>query len=285
MGILAMKYLVRIGLPLVAFALLGLFAGPAAVRVYWTWRSSNPVRRGVARARQLGCFSCHGNLGTGGIKDPGLLNLETPAWDGGLYMMYVKNDGDIRNYILKGSVPKISVSNRAEKADEPSGGRVVEPPRAAVVMPSFEDTLCGTDLEDLVAAYKYLAGMVRPPADSAEQRGFDLARKWSCFACHGAGASGGLPNPGSFTGFIPGWYGSDFRDLVRDRKEFDGWIQSGSIPRLAGNPLAANFIRRQRIKMPAYRDFSARERDDLWAYTRWLGKTGGGVEDIGEQKP
>jgi mono/diheme cytochrome c family protein len=280
-----MKYLLRFGLSLVVLVLLGLLAGPAAARVYWTWRASNPVRRGVARARQLGCFSCHGNLGTGGIKDPGLPNLETPAWDGGMYMMYVKNDDDIRRYILKGSVPGKSVSNPGEKTDAPSGGQGVESPTAAVAMPSFQKTLSGTDLEDLVAAYKYIAGMVRPPADSAEQRGFDIARKWNCSACHGEGASGGLPNPRSFTGFIPGWYGPDFHDLVRDRQEFDEWIQSGSIPRLAGNPIAAIFLRRQRVSMPAYRDFSTRELDDLWAYVNWLEQTGGGVEEIGERTP
>ncbi len=279
------KQVLRIGLVILTFFCLVWVGGHASVRAYWTWRSSNPVRRGVARARQLGCFSCHGNLGTGGVKDPGVPDLETPAWDGGLYMMYVKNDADIRNYILKGSVPKISIPNRDEKIDQPSGESVVEPPGAAIVMPSFKEALCGTDLKDLVAAYKYLAGIHPPPVDSAEERGFDLARKWSCFACHGVGASGGLPNPGSFTGFIPGWYGADFHDLVRNRKEFDGWIQSGSIPRLARNPLAAIFIRRQRIKMPAYRHFTAPERDDLWAYAHWLGRTGGGVEDIGEQKP
>lgn len=279
------KYLVTIGLALVAFSLLGLFAGPAAVRTYWTWRSSNPVRRGVARARQLGCFSCHGDLGTGGFKDPGRPNLETPAWDGGLYMMYVKNDDDIRRYILKGSVPAVPVSNPGGNGDGPSVDRVREPSTAAVVMPAFKDTIRGTDLEDLVTAYKYLAGMVRPSSDSDEQKGFDLARRWGCFACHGPGGSGGLPNPRSFTGFIPGWYGADFHDLVRDRREFDGWVQHGSIPRLTANPIAAIFMRRQRIKMPGYRDFTAVELDDLWAYVRWLERTGGGVENIGEANP
>jgi len=34
--------------------------------------------------------------------------------------------------------------------------------------------------------------------------------------------------------------------------------------------------RRQRIAMPAYRDLTSEELDDLWAYAEWLGETDGG---------
>jgi hypothetical protein len=121
-----------------------------------------------------------------------------------------------------------------------------------------------------------LSEMAAPPADSPAQRGYQTAKTWGCFSCHGAGASGGLPNPGSLTGFVPGWYGDDFKDLVRGRQEFDSWIRDGGIPRLAKNPLAARFIRRQRIQMPRYRNLDPEPLDQLWAYAGWLAKTGGG---------
>ena len=133
------------------------------------------------------------------------------------------------------------------------------------------------NLEDLTAAFKVLSGMVAPPSDTPGGRGLDRARTWGCFACHGPAGSGGLPNPGSFTGFIPGWHGADFQDMVRDRTEFDTWITKGSIPRLAANPVATHFMSRQRIKMPAYRNFAKADLDDLWAYSRWLDRTGGGI--------
>lgn len=250
-----------------ALLLLALLAAPWLVRAYWTVHSSNPVRRGVARARGLGCFSCHGEQGRSGIKDPGALDLAVPAWSGGLYMMYVNNDDDIRRYILNGSTPKV----------ESREGLAGRPPEAAVAMPSFREALKGRDLEDLVAAFKVLSGMSGLPSDSAEERGYQLARTWGCFSCHGPGGAGGLPNPGSFTGFIPGWYGADFRDLVRGKEEFTTWIREGGIPRLTRNPLSAHFIRRQRVLMPRYRNLESEQLDDLWAYVRWLEKTGGGV--------
>ena len=92
----------------------------------------------------------------------------------------------------------------------------------------------------------------------------------------GSAGSGGLPNPGSFTGYVPGWYGADFGELVRDRQEFDGWIRDGTIPRLARHPIAGYFLERQRVPMPAYRDMTTGELDNLWAYFQWLEETDGG---------
>lgn len=252
-------------LALSALLLLAILAGPWSARRYWSARSTNPVRRGVARARELGCFSCHGDQGHSGIKDPGVRDLEVPGW-GGISMMYVNNADDIRKYLLNGSTPKVDTGASS------TGGA----PHAAIAMPSFRDVLSGSDEADLVAAFMVLSEMAAPPADSPAGSGYQTAKTWSCFSCHGAGGSGGLPNPGSLTGFIPGWYGDDFKDLVRGRKEFDLWIRDGGIPRLATNPLAARFIRRQRIQMPHYRNLEPEQLDQLWAYAGWLAKTGGG---------
>jgi len=260
-----------------ALLLVVLLAGPWVFQIYWAHRSSNPVRRGVQRARELGCFSCHGNLGSAGLKDPGGDNLEVPAWSGGMSMMYVQSDSDIQHYILEGSIPKV---------ESPASPAVnAKPPKAEVAMPAFRRALRGSDLEDLTAAFKVLSAMVSPPAGSPEERGFSQARTWGCFSCHGPGASGGLPNPGSFAGFIPGWYGPDFRDMVRDRGEFDSWVRQGRIARFERNPVAARFMTRQRIQMPAYRRFSPADLDDLWAYTRWLEESGGGTRSGRDSKP
>ena len=257
-----------------ALILVALLAGPWVFQIYWAQRSSNPVRRGVVRARELGCFSCHGNLGTAGLKDPGGDNLEVPAWNGGMSMMYVQNDSDIHHYILEGSIPKVESPDANGK-----------PVQAAVAMPSFRRVLKGSDLEDLTAAFKVLSAMVSPSAGSPEERGLSLARTWGCFSCHGPNGSGGLPNPGSFAGFIPGWYGPDFHDTVRDRTEFDDWVHEGRIARFDSNPLAARFMTRQRIQMPAYRRFSTADLDDLWATTRWLEETDGGSRPGRNAKP
>jgi mono/diheme cytochrome c family protein len=143
-------------------------------------------------------------------------------------------------------------------------------------MPAYEEFINAGELDDLVATFKVLSGMVGPPRGTPARAGFDLGREWKCFSCHGAAGAGGLPNPGSFTGFIPGWYGADFEDLVSDRQEFDTWIRDGTIPRLSGHPIAKFFLKRQRVQMPAYREITPDQLDALWAYTKWLEESDGG---------
>lgn len=239
---------------------------PRIVGTYWSIRSSNSVRRGVQLARELDCFSCHGQLGAGGVPDPTATIGEVPGWSGGTWMMYVNSDEQIRQYILDG----VSQARR----DSPAAGEERE--RMAIRMPAYREYVSQADVDDLVAAFKVLSRMAAPPADSPERRGLELAEKWRCFACHGPAGSGGRPNPGSFAGFIPGWYGADFDDLVRDRQEFDRWIREGEILRLAAHSIPSYFIRRQRIAMPAYANLTQGELDDLWAYARWLAVTDGG---------
>jgi len=262
------RKMAKVLLAAAVLALVGVLAGPALIRCYWASHASNPVRRGVHRARELGCFSCHGDLGRAGLKDPGAKDKAVPAWSGGVWMMYVENDDQIRRLILNGSARFEGEERESEEAKEE---------RRAIQMPPFREALRGHDLEDLTAAFHVLSEMTRPPSDSPAARGYALAKDWGCFACHGPGGSGGLPNPGSFTGFIPGWYGPDFKDMVRSRGEFDAWVRNGSIPRLVNNRVAAHFIHRQRLQMPPYAVLTGAERDDLWAYAGWLGRTNGGI--------
>lgn len=263
-----------LSLAILAVALAAL--SPWIVQGYWSVRSSNPVRRGLARATELGCFRCHGERGRAGLPDPGETDTEVPSWSGGVWMMYVENDEEIRNWILWGSRKGAADDHdRAHSHAEDSHGE------KAIHMPAYDAVLGSRDLEDLVAAFKVLSGMNLPAPDSPERRGYEVARTWRCFSCHGPAGSGGFSNPRSFAGFIPGWYGADFKDLVRSRAEFDTWIQEGAIPRLARNPIASLFVRRQRVPMPAYKNLTSRDRDDLWAYVQWLDETDGGYKGGG----
>ncbi len=250
-------------------ALLLVASSPWIVAAYWRVRSDNPIRRGMVRAGELGCFSCHGELGRAGIPIPGS-EERVPEWSGSVWMMYVKSDEDIRGYIMDGSLEDASGHGH----DEDNGSHTHD--ADAITMPAYGDVIDRRDLEDLVATFKVLSGMVAPARGTPAREGFDLAREWQCFSCHGPGGSGGLPNRGSFTGFVPGWYGADFDDLVRDRDEFDSWIRNGAIPRLADHPIAKFFLRRQLLQMPAYRELTAGQLDSLWAYAQWLKETDGG---------
>ncbi len=243
-------------------------AAPWIISQYWRVRSSNPIRRGMSRAGELGCFACHGELGRAGIPIPGS-EEGVPQWSGSVWMMYVKTDEEIRRYIVEGS------PERSAGTDHGAHGDHVHE-HDAITMPAYGDVVSEADLEDLVATFKVLSGMVAPARDTPARAGYDLARERSCFSCHGPAGAGGLPNPRSFTGFIPGWYGADFEDLVRDRREFDTWILEGAIPRLSNHPIAKYFLDRQMLPMPAYRELTPEQLDGLWAYAVWLGETDGG---------
>ena len=92
-----------------------------------------------------------------------------------------------------------------------------------------------------------------PIPDAAAGRGRELVRHHGCEACHGIGGSGGVPNPGSLKGYVPGWLGPDFLDLVRNDEELKQWIVEGRIDRLLASRLVRHFLSGQRLQMPSYR--------------------------------
>lgn len=175
-------------------------------------------------------------------------------------MMFVKQDEDIREYILDGAP--------AAKRDRDSYG--VEMAAQAIHMPAFRGWLNDEELEALVAFVRSRSDLLEPQDESAA-RGAKIAGEMGCLACHGEMGSGGLPNPGSLKGYIPGFTGPDFAELVQNDDELRAWIMKGSIARLTDDPIAAVFLERQRIQMPAYERFlTSSQLDDVVAYVRWL---------------
>ena len=73
-----------------------------------------PELRGYQLAEDLGCHGCHGPRGTGGVPNPGARDGEIPAWDGGMAMMYVKNEDEIREWILDGRPWRLALRDSLE---------------------------------------------------------------------------------------------------------------------------------------------------------------------------
>ena len=86
---------------IVLVAIAAWLGAPKAMRAYWWRHESNPVRRGAEIAARSGCFSCHGPEGGRGLPDPGT-GQGVPQWDGGVPMMYVEDENEVREYILDG---------------------------------------------------------------------------------------------------------------------------------------------------------------------------------------
>src|SRR5439155_968863 len=156
----------------------------------------------------LGCFSCHGPAGVGGTHNPGSEEGEVPAFGEQTQMMYVKGADDLREYILDGAPQR--------KREDPDYQAKVQ--AAALRMPAYRAFVSATQVEDLVAYLRATSGQVLPDAALAA-RGAAIAGELSCFSCHGPLGAGGIANPGSFKGYIPGFWDRDFDELVRDDGE------------------------------------------------------------------
>ena len=141
-------------------------------------------------------------------------------------------------------------------------------------MPAYEEVLSEAQIADLVA---FTAAVERVELAGGEvaAKGREVGWKYGCLVCHGVEGSGGLANPGSLGGFVPGFVGANFTDLVRDEAEFREWVLDGNSRRLEANPVARHFLRRQSIAMPAYRGLvSDEEVGQLWAWVEALREDG-----------
>jgi mono/diheme cytochrome c family protein len=237
---------------LIPVALVGL--GAVGVQ---RWRTHNigPVERGGQIAAQEGCLSCHAAAGRPEDPHPGGTG-GAPSFNREDVAEYARARDEIREWILDGKPRRL----REEEGDAP-------PPLLA--MPAFRDVLSEREADDLVAWIAAVSDFEEMP-DHA-RAGHDLASRLGCFGCHGPGGRGDTPNPGSLKGYIPSWNGADYPELVRDERELAEWIREGSPGRLRDNPVAAFFLRRQLVTMPA---FGSGVTDDeirqIGAYIRWL---------------
>jgi mono/diheme cytochrome c family protein len=226
------------------------------------------VQRGQLLADQLGCFRCHGPDGRGGVPNPGSQDETVPGFQGGMLVMYAHDDQEIREYILEG----LPASRRADRE------YLAQREKQALRMPAYRGAVSGQEVRDLIAYVKAASAFVSPLPATPEARGMDIAYRNGCLSCHNVMGAGGLKNPGSLKGYIPGWWGEDFDELVRDEAELRQWIEEGRIKRLAEHPIARHFVEGQRVQMPAYKKFlTPEEITELVRFVQWVRKEYGGT--------
>ena len=244
---------------IVAAAAVVLTAVPTLAPMFWSGVVARPessaAERGAKLAVAEGCVGCHGPGGTGGVKNPGSDDKEVPAFVGGVPMMYADDDAQLHHWILTG-----------KRNDEPDEG--TDDP--LLQMPAFKDRLSAAQVDDLVAWIDALSPPGAPP-DGPAKRGWELAQDQGCFGCHGPTGQGGIADPGSFKGYVPGWFGADLRELAASDDEIREWIETGSSKRMEAKPGAKHFFDAQVIGMPAYgKRLSKDQVGDLVALVKWV---------------
>jgi mono/diheme cytochrome c family protein len=217
------------------------------------------AERGRRIAEANGCFACHGPEGIRGTPNPGRAEGKVPDYEGTL-MMYAENEDEIREWIRDGGT----------KSRFQSSSWLADRRRGILRMPAYGERLSKLEIDDLVAFVMARAAMPAPD-DSLALHGRDRAEALGCFGCHGAGARFSRPNPGSLKGYVASWEGPDFAELVRNKAEFQEWVEEGVGRRFRDDPIAKLFLRLPPLHMPAYRDhLEPGDVDALWAYVTWL---------------
>lgn len=241
----------------------------------------SPVARGAKLADAAGCFACHGRS----EEEPRFnLRLAAPGqWRG-------KNNPSL----WEGEITEVDVLvdwiTNGVPADE------VEKHRQLFIrMPAYKDRLTAGEIED-IAAWILTEGIrltvdpgVRntpPPAgqvlspDELFVAGDRLARQAGCYQCHGELGQGGVANPDSFKGYIPGFQGKDFLNLTAngDRAEILHWVDHGRGRAIEAGLLgriAKNYFDGQAIPMPGYRDqLTAAEKELLADFLLLINQSG-----------
>ncbi|MFQ5350478.1 MAG: c-type cytochrome [Thermoanaerobaculia bacterium] len=245
----------RIAAALVAALLLALAALPLT-RWALGRRELNPILRGRLLAAEQGCVTCHWPWAQREIPNPGSRWGSVPRLAHGNARMYAADRIEIEQFIRHGA-PDAWLEDAGVRAR--LEGQLLR-------MPAYEGNLSDRQISDLVAFASAVERVELPGTEGATE-GRNIYWKYGCGVCHGIEGSGGLANPGSLGGFVPGFLGDNFADMVRDEAEFREWVVEGGIDRLEGNPLIRFFLRRQRISMPAYGEILTDEQiSSLWQW-------------------
>lgn len=213
----------------------------------------SPAQRGLLVARNSGCFDCHVRFDGRGSTNP----VKGGGMDQVPNFFTERHEVDwIRQWVRNG----VSDAVRQRRG---AGG---EKTNNVLRMPAFGNKLTDEQIDD-VAAFVALSQYGQAASHLRElPKGEAIARRHACYTCHGELGQGGVENQGSLKGYIPGFFGDDFRALTRNgnRQDIREWILDGHSRHfwnlgLAGLYPARFFTERQAIQMPAFRDYISEE--------------------------
>jgi mono/diheme cytochrome c family protein len=123
------------------------------------WRPEIPddAFEGRKIATRLGCFGCHGPSGMGGVANPGSFKGHIPPWDGQEFAELVRNDDELRQWILWGRIDRLW--------NNPAARLFLQ--RQKTPMPAYHDHLSDAELDKLVAYIRWLRDESKDESDGS----------------------------------------------------------------------------------------------------------------------
>ncbi len=109
-------------------------------------KPSGAARQGYRVASRLGCFGCHGPGGRVGAKNARSFKGYIPPWQGKDYAELVKNEGELRQWIVEGTTDRFESNPLARFFTQ----------RQVIQMPAYGDILEEEELDALVAYIRWL---------------------------------------------------------------------------------------------------------------------------------
>ncbi len=112
------------------------------------WRPEIPdeAYEGRKIATRLGCFGCHGPSGMGGVNNPGAFKGHIPPWDGEEFDELVRDEQELRQWILYGKIERLMRNPAARYFLE----------RQKTPMPAYHDHISDAELDLLVRYIQWL---------------------------------------------------------------------------------------------------------------------------------
>ncbi len=106
----------------------------------WSPELTDGAYEGWRASYRLGCFGCHGPSGMGGIGNPGSFKGHIPAWDGEEFADLVRDDDELREWILAGRIERLWSNPAARVFLE---GQTIQ-------MPAYEEHISEADVTRIV---------------------------------------------------------------------------------------------------------------------------------------
>ncbi len=125
---------------------IGLTVICAAFVYYLRQPRFTAAQRGYFLARENGCFGCHGPGGRAGVENPGSFKGYIPPWEGPDFGELVANDGELREWIMEGSIERFRSNPLAAYF---TGRQVIQ-------MPAYRNILSAAQVDTLITYIHWL---------------------------------------------------------------------------------------------------------------------------------